>query len=315
MVKIACVFPGQGAQQVGMGSDLLAQSAEAKKKFSAADTRLGYALTDLIMNGPEDQLTLTENTQPAILAVSCILYDALRLHGLSPDYVAGHSLGEYSALYAAGVFSFEDAIFAVRQRGLLMEQAVPAGAGTMAAVLGLAPDALEAICQKLSSEGQAVQLANLNAPGQIVISGSAAGVSQASALANAAGARRVVPLAVSGPFHSSLMKPAAEAMRAVLANLRIHDAQIPVIANCSADAETEASIICDNLISQLYSPVRWVESVERLKAAGVDTYIEVGPGRVLSGLIKKIHRGARILSVHDLASLDDTIAQLKEAAK
>lgn len=315
MTKVACVFPGQGSQQVGMGKDLLEKSAESKEKFLLADKRLGFPLTDLIMNGPEEKLTLTENTQPAILTVSCLLYDLLRKKGIRPDYVAGHSLGEYSALYAAGVFSFEDAVYGVRQRGLHMEKAVPAGEGTMAAVLGLEADVLDELCHKVSAEGNPVQLANLNAPGQIVISGSIQGVSKASTLASESGARRVVPLSVSGPFHSSLMKPAAEAMRQTLDTLSIHHAEIPVIANRTAIEETQVDEIRTHLIEQLYSPVRWIESIERLKAKGVDTYIEVGPGKVLSGLIKKIHRGARILSVYDIASLDSVSEQLKECAE
>lgn len=314
MTKIVCVFPGQGSQQVGMGKDLLEKSAESKEKFLLADKRLGFPLTDLIMNGPEEKLILTENTQPAILTVSCLLYDLLRKKGIRPDYVAGHSLGEYSALYAAGVFSFEDAVYGVRQRGLHMEKAVPAGEGTMAAVLGLEADVLDELCRKVSAEGNPVQLANLNSPGQIVISGSVQGVSKASALASESGARRVVPLSVSGPFHSSLMKPAAEAMRQTLDTLSIHHAEIPVVANSTATEETQVDEIRTHLIEQLYSPVRWVESIERLKANGVDTYIEVGPGKVLSGLIKKIHRGARILSVCDIASLDSVSEQLKECA-
>ncbi|MFX3618430.1 MAG: ACP S-malonyltransferase [Sporolactobacillus sp.] len=312
MGKIAFVFPGQGSQQVGMEKDLLTQSLKARSMFEAADKRLNFKITDLIMNGPEEELTLTENTQPAILTVSAILHALLLEKGVRPDFVAGHSLGEYSALYAAGVMSFEDAVYAVRQRGLLMEAAVPAGQGTMAAVLGLEARMLQKLCKKVSDEGEPVQLANLNSPSQIVISGSVKGVEEASALAEEAGARRVIPLPVSGPFHSSLMKPAAEAMRKVLDNLQMKTAAVPVIANSTAEEEEAVDVIRQHLIEQIYSPVRWIQSIERLKDLGVDTYLEVGPGKVLSGLIKKIHRGAAIFQVHDLESLETTASKLKE---
>lgn len=312
MGKMAFVFPGQGAQYVGMGADLVASVPEAKQAFEAADERLGYSLSDLMKNGPEDQLRRTEHTQPAILVVSAVLNRLLREKGIQPDYTAGHSLGEYSALVASGVLDFEDAVYAVRQRGLFMEEAVPHGKGSMAAVLGFDADRLDRLCRQISAAGETVQLANLNAPGQIVISGTAAGVERVSQRAAEAGARRVVPLAVSGPFHSSLMKPAALKLRRVLETLSLRPAAIPIVANSTADIETEAAEIRDHLIEQLYAPVRWIESIERLRALGVDTYVEVGPGRVLSGLIRKIHRGAKTLRTGDLETLKKTIDVLRE---
>lgn len=312
MGKIAFVFPGQGSQNVGMGKDLFESCPKAEKMFRSADSRLGFPLSDLIFNGPEEKLKRTENTQPALFTVSAILYRLLSEKGVKADYVAGHSLGEYSALYAAGVFSFSDGVYAVRQRGLLMEQAVPAGEGTMAAVLGLDPGTLDRICIQVTQKGSSVQMANLNAPGQIVISGTLAGVQTASRLAEQAGARRVVPLAVSGPFHSALMRPAADAFRRVLDGLTAGNADIPVVANSTAELEESKEDIIRNLVKQLYSPVRWVESIEKLRSLNVDTYIEIGPGRVLSGLIRKIHRGCTLLQVNDLKSLDKVAEKLKE---
>lgn len=314
MGKTAFVFPGQGSQYVGMGSDLLAEP-EAQAMFRAADAKLGYRLSELIANGPEETLRLTENTQPALLTVSAILYHLLEKRGIKPDFLAGHSLGEYSALYAAGVLNFENAVFAVRQRGQLMEKAVPRGRGTMAAVLGMDKELLEHICSEASSGGESVQPANLNCPGQIVISGTVGGVEKASVLAREAGARRVVPLSVSGPFHSALMKPAAGQLKKVLDGLPMQNAEITVIANSTAKPEHTVEEIRSHLIEQLYSPVRWTESIEQLSALGVDTYVEVGPGRVLSGLIRKIQRGATTIQVNSLETLNAAAEKFKERAK
>jgi [acyl-carrier-protein] S-malonyltransferase len=314
MGKTAFVFPGQGSQYVGMGSDLLAEP-EAQAMFRAADAKLGYRLSELIANGPEETLRLTENTQPALLTVSAILYHLLEKRGIKPDFLAGHSLGEYSALYAAGVLNFENAVFAVRQRGQLMEKAVPRGRGTMAAVLGMDKESLEHVCSEASSGGESVQPANLNCPGQIVISGTVGGVEEASVLAREAGARRVVPLSVSGPFHSALMKPAAGQLKKVLDGLPMQNAEITVIANSTAKPEHTAEEIRSHLIEQLYSPVRWTESIEQLSALGVDTYVEVGPGRVLSGLIRKIQRGATTIQVNSLETLNAAAEKFKERAK
>lgn len=311
MGKIAFVFPGQGSQAVGMAQDVAGRFPEIKALFDNADARLGYQLSDIIFNGPAETLTLTENAQPAILTASVAMLSLLEKEGLVPDYVAGHSLGEYSALVAAGALAFEDAVYAVRMRGLYMEEAVPAGTGAMAAVLGLDAARLAEVCDEVSRSGDLVQLANLNSPGQIAISGTKAGVEKASAAAKEAGAKRVIPLNVSGPFHSELMKPAAEKLKAVLEDIAIADARVPVVANVTADLVTDRGMIKELLLRQIYSPVRWIESVEKLVALGVDTFVEVGPGKVLAGLIKKIERSARVLNVNDYESFKKTVADLK----
>lgn len=311
MGKIAFVFPGQGSQAVGMAQDVAGRFPEIKALFDKADARLGYQLSDIIFNGPAETLTLTENAQPAILTASVAMLSLLEKEGLVPDYVAGHSLGEYSALVAAGALAFEDAVYAVRMRGLYMEEAVPAGTGAMAAVLGLDAARLAEVCDEVSRSGDLVQLANLNSPGQIAISGTKAGVEKASAAAKEAGAKRVIPLNVSGPFHSELMKPAAEKLEAVLEDIAIADARVPVVANVTADLVTDRGMIKELLLRQIYSPVRWIESVEKLVALGVDTFVEVGPGKVLAGLIKKIERSARVLNVNDYESFEKTVADLK----
>jgi [acyl-carrier-protein] S-malonyltransferase len=256
-------------------------------------------------------LTLTINAQPALLTTSIALFEKIKEAGIVPDYVAGHSLGEYTALVAAGAISFTDAVYAVRKRGEFMEEAVPAGKGTMAAVLGMEANLLQEITEQISAEGASVQLANLNCPGQIVISGSREGVDRASQLAKEKGAKRVIPLEVSGPFHSSLMEPAANKLKEVLDEIEITDANIPVIANVTAEPMTEKEDIKGKLIEQLYSPVRWEQSVNNMIELGIDTFVEIGPGKVLSGLVKKINRNVKTYAVNDLVSLEAVVAALK----
>ncbi|MUT66316.1 ACP S-malonyltransferase [Paenibacillus sp. NEAU-GSW1] len=305
MSKTAFVFPGQGAQAVGMGKDAYDSAESARVIFEQADEALGLAISDIIFNGPDELLKQTANTQPALLTVSVALLKALEGRGLTPDYVAGHSLGEYSALVAAGVLSFADAVRTVRARGEFMEQAVPSGQGAMAAVLGAERDALAALCAKVTEEGAAVELANVNCPGQIVVSGTAAGVQAVVERGKEeAGAKRVIPLEVSGPFHSSLMKPAADKLDGVLNGVSMGDAAVPVVANVTASEVTEASAIRSLLVEQVYSPVLWEDSVRYLIDQGVDHFVEIGSGTVLAGLIKKIDKNVRVTSINSAAAIE-----------
>ncbi|MBU8915312.1 ACP S-malonyltransferase [Bacillus sp. FJAT-29953] len=312
MSKIAFVFPGQGSQTVGMGKDLAEKYPEVMSYFKKADETLKVPLSQLIFEGPKEDLTLTINTQPALLTTSLAVLSFFQNSGVKPDFVAGHSLGEYTALVAAGVMSFEEGVYAVRKRGEFMENAVPNGEGAMAAVLGLDRDKLAAVTEEVTNEGNPVALANLNCPGQIVISGSKKGVEDAGAKAKEAGAKRVLPLEVSGPFHSPLMKPASGQLREVLDGIDMKDAEVPVVANVSAEPVTSAAEIKDKLIEQLYSPVLWEDSVQKMIELGVDTFIEIGPGKVLSGLIKKIDKTVKIFSVSDEESSLAVIDALKE---
>ncbi|PLV34313.1 Malonyl CoA-acyl carrier protein transacylase [Bacillus subtilis subsp. subtilis] len=312
MSKIAFLFPGQGSQFIGMGKELYEQVPAAKRLFDEADETLETKLSSLIFEGDAEELTLTYNAQPALLTTSIAVLEKFKESGITPDFTAGHSLGEYSALVAAGALSFKDAVYTVRKRGEFMNEAVPAGEGAMAAILGMDAEALKQVTDKVTEESNLVQLANLNCPGQIVISGTAKGVELASELAKENGAKRAIPLEVSGPFHSELMKPAAEKLKEVLDACDIKDADIPVISNVSADVMTEKADIKEKLIEQLYSPVRFEESINKLIAEGVTTFIEIGPGKVLSGLVKKVNRRLKTIAVSDPETIELAIQTLKE---
>lgn len=312
MGKIAFVFPGQGSQTVGMGKSLAESNELVRAFFEGADRKLGFSLSKVIFEGPQEELTLTTNAQPALLTTSIAVLEYFKQTNITPDYVAGHSLGEYTALVAAEAISFEDGVYAVRKRGEFMEEAVPNGEGTMAAVLGLGRNELNEVTEAVTSEGYPVQLANINCPGQIVISGSRKGVELASVKAKEAGAKRVLPLDVSGPFHSSLMKPAAEKLRSVLDSISIEEGVTPVIANVSATEMVEPNDIKEKLIGQLSSPVLWEDSVRKMIDLGVDTFIEIGPGKVLTGLIRKIDRSVKTYSVSDEETYKATVNSLKE---
>jgi [acyl-carrier-protein] S-malonyltransferase len=311
-MKTAFVFPGQGSQEVGMGKDLVEAFPESRSVFEEADAALGFSLSRLCFFGPEGDLQLTSNTQPAILTTSVAAHRALAARGVVADFVAGHSLGEYSALVAAGSLTFRDAVTTVRRRGAYMQEAVPVGDGAMAAILGLDLPAIEKACVE-AAEGQVVTPANVNSPGQVVIAGHAAAVDRASEACKAAGAKRAVRLPVSAPFHCALMMPAQLRLEPELAVLPFADPAPPLANNLDARVVTKAAECREGLVRQVSAPVRWQGCIETLVAEGVDTFIEIGPGQVLSGLIKRIAKGARTLSVEDPASLAATVAALAPA--
>ena len=302
---IALVFPGQGSQAVGMGQALADQFAICKQTFAEADAALNESLSDLIFNGPIDRLTLTEHTQPAILTISVAVWRLLESRGLKAAFVAGHSLGEYSAHVAAGTLQFADAVRLVRNRGRYMQEAVPVGVGAMAAIIGLDEAGVTRACEE-AAQGEVVSPANLNGAGQIVIAGSAAAVARAGERAKALGARRAIPLTVSAPFHCALMKPAEVRLTPELRSVPALDPRIPVVANVDAQPKRTAAASIDALIQQVASPVRWEDVVKRLESEGVTRYVEVGPGKALSGMIKRIAAGAIIYNVEgpdDLAAI------------
>lgn len=300
---IAFVFPGQGSQYAGMGKDLAANFAVARQVFEEANDALGFDIARLCFEGPEEELKLTANTQPAILTVSVAALRAVESEfGIAPACAAGHSLGEYSALVCAGALAFQDAVRTVRQRGIFMQEAVPVGVGAMAAVMGLEGAALEEVCRE-ASQGEIVSPANFNSPGQVVIAGHAGAVERASALARTKGAKRALPLPVSAPFHCALMAPAGERLAEVLDTVTVHPMRVPVVSNVEAAPNQESARVKELLVSQVSAPVRWDESVLAMAQMGVSRFIEIGPGKVLGGLIKRIAKDSIVQSVEDSAGL------------
>ncbi len=312
MDKLAFVFPGQGAQAVGMGKDFCEKYEVAKKLFKEADEALGYSIQKMCFEGPAEDLKLTANTQPAILTVSVIASEILKEHGITPAIAGGHSLGEYSALVAADVLDFRDAVLLVHKRGQFMQEAVPVGEGGMAAIIGLSDEMIVEVCGKVSKEAGEVQAVNFNCPGQTVIAGTMKGVEAAAEALRSAGAKKAVILPVSAPFHSSLMKPAAEKLAAELDKVRIRDAKFPVVANVNGKLEEKADEIKANLVAQAASPVLWIDCVKAMNAFGVKAFVEAGPGKTLCGFNKRIDRGITSLHVENMESLKKTLDYFQE---
>jgi [acyl-carrier-protein] S-malonyltransferase len=309
---IAFVFPGQGAQKVGMGKALADSFPVCREALAEADAALGESLSGLCFEGPADKLQLTENTQPAILAMSVAALRLVESRGVRASFAAGHSLGEYSAHVAAGTISYADALRTVRRRGRYMQEAVPVGEGSMAAILGLDEDGVTRACAETMTElsGRVVSAANLNAPGQIVIAGHADAVTRAGERAKELGAKRAIALAVSAPFHCALMKPAQDRLEPELRALSVSNPAIPVVANVDAEPKRDAPSSIDALVRQVSSPVRWEQVVRRLIAEGVTTFVELGPGSVLAGLIRKIDRGVQVMGIEDEQGLTSALEQL-----
>jgi [acyl-carrier-protein] S-malonyltransferase len=310
--KIAFIFPGQGSQYPGMGRELAEKFPGARRAFEEADQALGFSISKLCFEGPTEDLQLTANTQPAILATSVAAAEVLREKGIAADFVAGHSLGEYSALVVAGSLSLGEAVRLVRKRGQYMQEAVPVGQGAMAALLGLDALAVEEICHE-AGQGEVVSPANFNSPGQVVIAGHAGAVARAVQLAKARGAKRAVMLNVSAPFHCALMKPAQEKLERALDRVEISDPQIPLANNVDAELARSAAQVRDGLIRQVTAPVRWDQAMRVLRAENVAWFIEVGPGKVLSGLLRQIDLQAECLRVEDVSTLSDVLARLGAA--
>jgi [acyl-carrier-protein] S-malonyltransferase len=310
-MTIAFLFPGQGSQDVGMGKELAEDHAVARRTFEEADEALGYKLSQLCFEGPEDKLRLTEVTQPAILTASVAAWRVLHEKGLTPAFVAGHSLGEYSAHVAAGTLSFADAVRTVRQRGKYMQEAVPVGVGAMAAILGMELEKVSAVCAE-AAQGEVCEPANINSSEQIVISGNTAAVERAAKLASERGAKRAIMLPVSAPFHCSLMKPAQERLAADLAGLTFQKPGIAVACNADATLVEDAERSRDALVRQVTGSVKWAQSMHLLIAKGVERFVEVGPGKVLCGLMRQIDRSKPCSNVGDQASLQKTLEQMAQ---
>lgn len=308
MSKTAFLFPGQGSQYAGMGKDLAAAFSVARQTFEEADDALGFKLSELCFSGPEDELKLTFNTQPAILTASIAVLRVLRAEaGLVADYLAGHSLGEYSALVCGGALSLADAVRTVRARGTFMQEAVPVGVGAMAAMLSIEADELAAICAE-AAQGEVVAPANFNSPGQIVIAGHASAVNRAIEIAKGKGYRKSMLLPVSAPFHCSLMQPAADRLASVLDDVAVQQLSVPVITNVEALANQDAARVRGLLVAQVCAPVRWEQSMQEMLRLGVSRYVEIGPGKVLSGLMKRISKDVSTVSVEDTATLQAVTA-------
>lgn len=310
-MKTAFLFPGQGSQKVGMVQDLFENYDSVKALIKEADETLGFSISKMMFEGPDTELMKTEFTQPAILTASVAVWQVLKEHGLTPDIAAGHSLGEYSALVAAGAISFADAVHTVHLRGRFMQEAVPLGEGGMAAIIGSKPETIVKVCGEVSTEDLPVQAVNFNCPGQVVIAGATAAVEKACEALKEAGARRAIMLKVSAPFHSTLMEPAALRLKEVLDKIDIHDTAIPVVANVNAKEETKADEIRKNLVDQAAHPVHWEESIRNMIAGGVDMTVEAGPGTVLTGFMKKIARSVPCHHAEDVATIDEVVTALK----